>query len=525
MAWASSGYGDEAENERVNAHVNTLRRLDGTAGREPLFAVTTTRRIESEGRSGGLPASLMDRAGEAVARLALALAPHATRILVLAGPGNNGGDGLEAAARLRAFGKQAEVVLLGDAAALPADAARAHARAREAGVTIESWPRASDEAPGLVIDALLGIGATRPPSGDIATAIGQVAAFAARGIPVLAVDLPSGLDPDRGQPLGEACVVADHTLALIGARPGLFTASGRDYAGTVWTDNLGLDLAGHAPDAWLVGTAGGAPSIRPRRHAEHKGSFGDVAIVGGATGMTGAALLAARAAHAAGAGRVFLDLFGAEAATLTADFERPELMLRAGWWRGAAATVELSTVVCGCGGGDAVRAALPRLVGLASRLVLDADALNAIATDTALRTMLAARASRERATILTPHPLEAARLLATTTQAIQADRLGAAKALAERYRATVVLKGSGSVVATPGEAPRISATGNASLASAGTGDVLAGWIGGRWRPGASAFDIATLAVVEHGAAADPAPTQALRAGDLIERLYRAGAGR
>ena len=509
----------------MKADLSTLRRACGTIGREPLFGVAATRRIESEGRGGGAPASLMDRAGEAVARLALALAPHAGRILILAGPGNNGGDGLEAAARLRAFGKEAAVVLLGDAAALPADAARAHARARDAGVTIGSWPPASDESPGLVIDALLGIGGSRPPSGDIAAAIGQVAAFAARGIPVLAVDVPSGLDPDRGQPLGEACVVADHTLALIGARPGLFTASGRDYAGTVWTDSLGLDLTAHAPDAWLVGTAEVARYLRPRRHAEHKGSFGDVAIVGGATGMAGAAMLAARAAHAAGAGRVFLDLLDAEAATLPADSERPELMLRPGWWRGAAPTVEFCTVVCGCGGGDAVRAALPRLVGLVSRLVLDADALNAAAADTALRTMLAARASRDRATILTPHPLEAARLLATTTQAVQADRLGAAKALAERYRATVVLKGSGSIVATPGEVPRICATGNASLATAGTGDVLAGWIGGRWRPGVSAFDTATLAVVEHGAAAEAAPARALRAGDLIERLYRAGPDR
>jgi hydroxyethylthiazole kinase-like uncharacterized protein yjeF len=236
--------------------------------------------------------------------------------------------------------------------------------------------------------------------------------------------------------------------------------------------------------------------------------------------MTGAALLAARAAHAAGAGRVFVDLLDADAAALGLDPERPELMLRPRWSQGPAATVELSTVVCGCGGGDAVRAALPRLAGLASRLVLDADALNALAVDTALRTVLAARASRDRATILTPHPLEAARLLGTTTQAVQADRLGAATALADRYRATVVLKGSGSVIAAPGEAPRICATGNASLATGGTGDVLAGWIGGRWRPGASAFDTATLGVVEHGAAAEPALAGALRAADLVERLYR-----
>ena len=500
--------------------MSTIRRLDASVGREPLFGVAATRRIEAEALDSGAAFSLMARAGDAIARLALALAPHAEQFLVLAGPGNNGGDGLEAATRLRACGKDAEVVLLGDPAALPADAARAHARALQAGVPVSPWPDVSPATPGLVIDALLGIGASRPPEGDMAAAIALIARHAARGVPVLAVDVPSGLDPERGQALGDACVVARHTLALIGARPGLFTASGRDFAGTVWTDALGLDLESRSPDAWLVGAGELARHEAPRRHAEHKGSFGDVAIVGGAAGMAGAALLAARAAHAAGAGRVFVDLLDAGASGLAFDPERPELMLRPGWWQGAAAAVELSTVVCGCGGGEAVRAALPRLVALASRLVLDADALNAVAVDSGLRTMLAARASRDRATILTPHPLEAARLLATTTQAVQADRLGAAIALAERYRATVALKGSGSVIATPGEAPRISALGNASLATAGTGDVLAGWIGGRWRHGATAFDVATLGVVEHGAAADPARVGALRAADLIERLYR-----
>jgi len=500
--------------------MTTLRRLDARASREPLFGVAATRRIEAEALHSAAPFTLMARAGDAVARLALAIAPHAERVLVFAGPGNNGGDGLEAATRLRALGKDAAVMLLGDAAALPADARQAHARAQEAGVPISSAQPEAAPAPDLVIDALLGIGGSRAPAGALADAVREIAAHAARGVPVLAVDVPSGLDPDRGQPLGEACVVATHTLALIGARPGLFTGSGRDFAGTVWSDALGIDLHAYEPDAWLVGAAEIASGVSPRRHAEHKGSFGDVAVVGGAAGMAGAALLAARAAHAAGAGRVFVDLLDAGAASLALDLGRPELMLRPGWWQGPAASVELSTVVCGCGGGDAMRAALPRLLALASRLVVDADALNAVAVDTALRTALAARAGRDRATILTPHPLEAARLLGTTTQAVQADRLGAATAIADRYRATVVLKGSGSIVATPGATPRISACGNASLATAGTGDVLAGWIGGRWRPGGSAFDTATLGVVEHGAAAEPGRAGALRAADLIERLHQ-----
>jgi hydroxyethylthiazole kinase-like uncharacterized protein yjeF len=501
--------------------MSAIRRLDAWCGREPLFGVVATRRIEAEALRSAPPFTLMARAGDAVARLALALAPHAERVLVFAGPGNNGGDGLEAAARLRSFGKDAAVLLVGDPATLPADAKHAHARAQQAGVAISRWPSSLPAAtPGLVIDALLGIGASRPPAGDLAAAIAEIAAHAGRGVPVLAVDVPSGLDPDRGQPLGDACVVAQHTLALIGARPGLLTGSGRDFAGTVWTDALGIDIALQPCDAWLVGAGGSPRGLLPRRHAEHKGSFGDVAVVGGAAGMAGAALLAARAAHAAGAGRVFVDLLDAGATSLALDPVRPELMLRPGWREGAAATIEQSTVICGCGGGDSVRAALPRLIALAPRLVLDADALNATADDSALQATLAARAGRDRGTVLTPHPLEAARLLGTTTAAVQADRLGAARELAERYRGAVVLKGSGSVVAAPGETPRINATGNASLASAGTGDVLAGWIGGRWRAALSAFDVATLGVVEHGAAAEPAGPGALRAADLVERLYR-----
>ena len=507
--------------------MNAIQRVDASAVRHALFGVAATRRIEAAAATGLAPFALMARAGDAVARMALALAPHARRLHVVAGPGNNGGDGIEAATRLRALGKDASVQLVGDTAALPADAAHALVRAQAAGVAIGNAPpagSASREPPGLVIDALLGIGASRAPGGAVAAAIGDIAALAARGACVLAVDLPSGLDPERGQPFGEACVTAHHTLTLLAAKPGLFTASGRDRAGTVWLGTLGVDLSGETPDAWLVGRGECSRHPGMRQHAQHKGSFGDVAVVGGAAGMAGAAWLAASAAHAAGAGRVFLDLFDAGPGAVAFDPARPELMLRPNWWQGASDAIERSTVVCGCGGGDAVRAALPRLIALAPRLVLDADALNAIAADTALQSMTRARAARSCATILTPHPLEAARLLGTTTRDVQADRLGAATRIAERFHAVVVLKGSGSVIAAPGEVPRINATGNASLATAGTGDVLAGWIGGRWREDAPAFDVATLGVVEHGAAAEPDQPGALRAADLVERLYRRSRG-
>jgi hydroxyethylthiazole kinase-like uncharacterized protein yjeF len=503
--------------------MSTIRRIDSNLDRQALFGVAATRRIEGAAASAARPFVLMQRAGDAIARLALALAPHARRVLVFAGPGNNGGDGIEAATRLCAMGKAASLLLLGDASKLPADAAQALARSQAAGVRIgraTATGTPPEDEPDLVIDALLGIGASRPPAAEIAAAIERIAALARRGGHVLAIDTPSGLDVDRGQPFGSHCVVAHDTLSLLTLKPGFFTARGRDHAGRVWLDSLGVDSGTEPADAWLVGRGDAARADEPRAQAAHKGSFGDVAVVGGAPGMTGAALLAASAAHAAGAGRVFVDLLASDAVPLSLDPFRPELMFRAAWWQGPIEALRASTVVCGCGGGDAVRDALPRLLSTVPRLVIDADALNAIAVDPALQAMTAARAARSLQTILTPHPLEAARLLGRSTDAVQADRLAAASEIAARYGAVVVLKGSGSVIAAPGEAACVNATGNASLATAGTGDVLAGWIGGRWRSGASAFAVATRAVIEHGAASEPELDGPLRAADLVEALYR-----
>jgi hydroxyethylthiazole kinase-like uncharacterized protein yjeF len=482
-----------------------------------LFDIAHTRALEQRAAASLPPYTLMARAGEAVARLALALAPHSQRIWIAAGPGNNGGDGLEAACHLQRWGKEVAVSLVGDAASLPADAQTALARAQAAGVCIGGETM---DTPGLAIDALLGIGASRAPEGAIEAAIRQLNALPC---PVLAIDLPSGLHADTGRPLGDACVVAAHTLTMLTLKPGLFTAAGRDHAGAVWWESLGVgvDASADAPQAWLSGTR----TTPARRHAQHKGSFGDVAVVGGGPGMSGAALLAARAAHTAGAGRVFVELLAEGSAAL--DLLRPELMFRHHWSGNTPAVLGASTVVCGCGGGDAVRAPLPRLLSLAKRLVLDADALNALASDPTLAALLRARAGRGLATVLTPHPLEAARLLDCTTAEVQADRLLAAHDLAARHLAVVVLKGSGSVIAAPGHTARINSTGNAALATAGTGDVLAGWLGGRWAQlassddeAAAAFMLAVQAVAEHGAAAEPQPIGALRAGDLIERLYQ-----
>jgi hydroxyethylthiazole kinase-like uncharacterized protein yjeF len=233
--------------------------------------------------------------------------------------------------------------------------------------------------------------------------------------------------------------------------------------------------------------------------------------------MTGAALLAARAALHAGAGRVFVGLLGDLAHSGWAiDPMQPELMFRPL----AALDPAHLHVVCGCGGGDAVRSELPRLLARAASLVLDADALNAISADNALQALLRARCARGAgSTVLTPHPLEAARLLGCTAAEVQADRLLAARALVERFGAVVALKGSGTVIATAHDLPRINPTGNALLATAGTGDVLAGMIGARLACGLPADSAAAGAVYAHGLCADLwSPKQTLVAGELAQRI-------
>jgi ADP-dependent NAD(P)H-hydrate dehydratase / NAD(P)H-hydrate epimerase len=466
----------------------------------PLFDAAATRAIERAAASSLPPHTLMQRAGLAVARLATAIAPHARTIWIACGPGNNGGDGLEAAMHLRQWGKQAVVTWLGAAGSAPADALASLHRAREAGVAFEAQPPGRFE---LAIDAMFGLGHSRPLEGPAAQ---WSAAMDSGCTPVLAVDIPSGLSGDTGS--GKA-VRADHTLGLLTLKPGLFTANGRDAAGQVWLDDLGVAAETSKCIASLAG-----PSIkRARLHATHKGSYGDVAVIGGAPGMAGAALLAASAALHGGAGRVFAGLL--DSAMPTVDPMLPELMIRP--WDSL--DLGAMTVACGCGGGDAIRAVLPKVLSTARTLVLDADALNAIAADTQLQPLLQARSRRSRATVLTPHPLEAARLLGCGVAQVQADRLAASRELAHRFACVVVLKGSGSIVAARGWTQLINPTGNARLATAGTGDVLAGFIAARIAVSAEVFVATAAAVYEHGLAADRWPArQALTASSLARAL-------
>jgi hydroxyethylthiazole kinase-like uncharacterized protein yjeF len=438
----------------------------------------------------------MQSAGLALAQLALSLAPHARAIWIACGPGNNGGDGLEAAAHLQRWGKQVIVSLVHDPAHSPPDARQAWTAAKAAGVTLTNTPPATFD---LCLDALFGIGSLRPLTGDYAQWASHMNASQA---PTLAVDVPSGLNADTGA-LSELHVVANHTLSLLTLKPGLFTGGGRDACGEIWFNNLGVTPTGE-PQAWLS-----SPGTEPQRlHASHKGSYGDVCVVGGAKGMAGAALLAARSALHAGAGRVFVCPLDVPEPAL--DIQMPELMFRnfdnLDW--------NDMTLVAGCGGSDAIAQYLPAILHDAKRLVLDADALNHIAASPELQNQVMLRPTGS--TVMTPHPLEAARLLACTAPEIQADRLSAAQTLAQRYRCVVVLKGSGSVIAAPGHVPRINPTGNAKLATAGTGDVLAGLLGARLAGGMSALDAATGSVHQHGLAADRWPGAVLSASVLCQ---------
>lgn len=473
----------------------------------PLYGVAESRCIEQHAQSRLPPNTLMQRAGLAVAQLALAVAPHAQRIWIACGPGNNGGDGLEAAVHLHRWGKVVAISWLGQTGSMPPDTAAAYKRVLAAGMTFANAPPDHFD---LGIDALLGIGAqSREPQGMMADWIKRLCTGTA---PVLSIDVPSGLNADTGCTVQQH-VKAAHTLSLLTLKPGLLTAQGRDATGILWFDTLGVDpddTTVPSPTAKLLPQ----PVCVQRPHGSHKGTFGDVAVVGGASGMTGAALLAASAALHAGAGRVFVSLLGADAITLHP--QQPELMFR------TIETLDHSNmvVVCGCGGGAAIQAVLPRVLASPSPVVMDADAINNLANDSALQLTLMQRSEKRATTVLTPHPLEAARLMGSTASQVQSDRLGVAKALSHRFACTVVLKGSGTIIASPGQTPMINPTGNARLASAGTGDVLAGMVGAALATGMTGFDAACHAVYQHGQQADHWPAgEPLTAGQLAQLRY------
>jgi len=469
-----------------------------------LYTVAEIRAIEAAAQSALPPCALMQRAGQAAAQLArtmLAAASARSRrtILVLAGPGNNGGDALEAAALLAQENFQVRIILLAAPERLPHDAQQALSRARASAASFESLPLLADlrtQRLDLVIDGLFGIGLMRPLAGEYRAAVESINALAC---PVLSLDVPSGLNSDTGMAVGPdgIAVRASHTLTFIADKPGLHTADGRDHAGEVQVARLGIADRHFMPHHACLST------IQLFRHAlrrrpcnSHKGSFGDVAVIGGAHGMSGAPILSARAAAHCGAGRVFAGFLDHPPAY---DSVQPELMCRLA----RDLRLEQGTLVVGPGLGTS-RAAhdmLAKALASPAPAVLDADALNLIAMESGLQQKTAQRKAAT-ATVITPHPLEAARLLGASSASVQADRMAAARELAKRFHAVAVLKGSGTVIARPDGEVVINSTGNPGLATAGTGDVLSGICGALMAQNWPAWEAAIAAVWLHGAAAD-----------------------
>lgn len=441
--------------------------------------------------------ALMQRAGRAAADWAVELAGQRNLpILVLAGPGNNGGDAFVVAHLLRQRFFDVRVVFSGNIAGLPDDAAAAYQSFVTAGgTTTDTIP--PDIHCTLIIDGLFGIGLSRAAEGFYADWIAAANALARRErCPLLALDCPSGLNAETGQVFGIP-IQASHTITFIAAKPGLLTADGPDCCGEIRLAPLGLDPATEVPpDGRRLSLDDFAPHLKARRLNSHKGSFGSAGILGGAHSMVGAAFLAGRAAIKLGAGRVYVGLL--EHAAPGFDPIQPELMLRRPQ---ALLQAGLSALACGPGLGISLEASelLDAAIGFDQPLVLDADALNLIASEGNLQVALA---SRKNPAILTPHPAEAARLLECSTPEVQGDRIAAAREIAARYRCHVVLKGCGSVIFTANGQWWINTTGNPGMATAGMGDVLTGIITALLAQGWPS-DAALLAGVHlHGAAAD-----------------------
>ena len=466
----------------------------------PLYSVARIRTIEERELAANPPGTLMARAGKAAAAMLLQLFGNRTepRILFLVGPGNNGGDALEAAS-LVADMAQASALCMHDPALLSGDARHAYDKARRSGIEFldaADWRAALAREWDCIVDGLFGIGLVRPLRDDYRRLVETLNGMP---VPVLALDVPSGLDADGGNVVGPdgVAVVADWTLTFIADKTGLHTGHGRDHCGEVRVAALDIDPARHAhADALLNHPALFTPALQPRRHNSHKGSFGDVHVLGGAAGMAGAAILSARAALHAGAGRVFAAFVGPAPAY---DPPFPELMCRqAQELEHADATLVAGP---GLGTGEDAGRLLDAALENCRAAVLDADALNLIAL-VPVRQQRVAQRCADFPCILTPHPLEAARLLGSTAALVQSDRLAAARQLAQRFGCVAVLKGSGTIIASPDGLAVINPTGNPGLASAGTGDVLAGLCGALLAQGMPAREAALAAVWLHGAAAD-----------------------
>lgn len=497
-------------------------RLDAVS--TELFAEAAVRAIDARliAALDGDAYALMQRAAWAALDALKQRWPRARTLAVVCGPGNNGGDGWVLARLAESAGYDAWVVhLRADDSRGSTEAQRSRRDWRGRRVAWEDDPELAAESLALadvVVDAVFGLGLTRAP---VAPHVDLIEAINAAQRPVLALDLPSGVRADSGEAPG-AAVRADLSISFVAAKPGLYSGRGRALSGARRLAPLlpeGIDAPGPSadfePQALALDARALDGALQPRRSDAHKGDSGHVLVLGGDSGMAGAALLCARAALRAGAGLVSVGTRAAHAAALVA--AQPECMVRGLEAAGDLdALFKRSTVIAvgpGLGQDDWGRRLFDRVLAAPRPCVLDADALNLLAN--------APRACPQA--VLTPHPGEAARLLGVSTGEVQRDRYAALAHLVQRFECPVVLKGAGSLVGAPGQLPRVIDAGNPGMAVGGMGDLLAGVIAALIAQGLDRFDAAVLGALAHAAAGDLAAAEGERGllpSDLLPLLRR-----
>ena len=479
-------------------------------GPDGLFDVAALRALEARGiaRAGGDGFALMARAGQAAWRCLLEHWPDAVPLCVVCGPGNNGGDGYVLATHAQRSGRATRLLAL--APPRTPEARQAAAAFREAGGVVLPADAGLGDA-GIVVDALFGIGLERAPDGEAAR---LVQAINGCGAPVLALDVPSGVDADSGAVPGSA-VRATRTLEFIACKRGLRTGAAVDHVGALQLARIGLDAGDFEGIKAGTSLLSCADLRLPRRARNaHKGLHGHVLCIGGEAGSGGAILLAAEAALRSGAGLVSVATRAAHVPALLA--RCPEAMAHAPEDADAAAALaaRCDVIALGPGLGQGLwsRALVDAAFASGKPCVVDADALNLIARD---------GIALPRDCVLTPHPGEAARLLGRDVAAIQHDRFAAAAELAGRFGAVVVLKGAGSIIATVDAIPSVIGAGNPGMAVGGMGDVLTGVIAALCAQGLCGADAARMGALLHACAGDGAAAggeRGLLARDVIDAL-------
>ena len=481
-------------------------------GADGFYSAEQVRELERRAIRAGMSARiLMQRAAAAAWRELTRTWPVAASIAVVCGPGNNGGDGYDLARLARAAGRQVEVWEIGVTKSRPAAAARRDWLAD--GGRVHRWRQGALAGASVIVDALFGIGLSRPPQGAALAAVQAINQARLDGAGVLALDIPSGLDANCGVVLGVA-VRADCTVTFIASKPGLSTASGPDHAGRIVLAPLDISarvFRGLKAEIVVLEPRLLKALLPPRSRASHKGHHGHVLIIGGDQGMGGAALLAARGALRAGAGLVSVATHPSHAAAMMA--AQPELMVHAlDNGRDLRPLLSRASVVAigpGLGLSAWARGLWPQCMAHELPIVLDADGLNWLADDP----------QRRSDWVLTPHPGEAARLLKCTASQVQGDRFAALRALVDRFGGVAVLKGAGTLVG--GAEIALCARGSPGMAVGGMGDVLAGVIAALMAQGLGSEPAARVGVLAHALAGEMAARHRERGtlpGDLLDCL-------